>query len=771
MGPYLIRLQAGSLFLPNEIAQKIENMYPLEEGTLRTVWGPATFVPDRTTGITPGNESKTSDSSLTGAGSGIVVPLDYAKPVYGKRNHGIFHCTLQEDTRDVLLLHTSNELWEFRGWHRNWRQLLSNPAGPHGLQDDLIDDSQARFPTQFAATGNGVIIVPQDRRAYFYDGAIITPLGFEIVPNAPQGRGPQSSGKTAFTVDAANPLNGINDRAYAHDALLHEDNAPIEETIYNYMIDGFGMCRIGTIQSNIYKESSDTESTGWLLSGEWRTRVQFIDKWGNLSALSNPSDAVRVYYQPATVFFALPTSAAEKVRMSGERARKQLAWVGIPKGPDHCVGRILYRTKDLINSGTIAYHELPLDATSVSTAYATLPDNICTLYPDNIPDGWLGAAPEEMVPVPRFKLCCVAFGRLWIGNIKDAQGMIRPSLPGRWGSFPKEQELFPDPAGGEITGMRAINQGLLTFTSGSTYIVNMSDDGLRFRSAPISAVIGCEAPNSITELNDGRIVWLGYEGFYTFDGTSVVLISGELKKFFRRVTKARLRQACAAYDSRSNEYRCWLSIDGNILNNICVTYDGTGWRTRTDTSARDVCTTQDHRRYMLVAGRTQSLSTIEDTATSISNNGVFLLDHLGNKEDTSLNSLIDEREAFIETAWLDNFDSREVKTAHVVYLWLRETENSKLTIEVLRDWRNTVIETATVERYDERDVPAFWGTAQLGSESTKWAERRPYWTRAQIYVPSAETFKFRIRGTGWWEFVGVTIDEVPRYAGGSRIAP
>ena len=132
----------------------------------------------------------------------------------------------------------------------------------------------------------------------------------------------------------------------------------------------------------------------------------------------------------------------------------QVAWTGVPTGPDHCVGRIIYRTKDLVNSGDIKFYELPLNAASVATGFATLPDNVTTVYPDNIPDSFLALPIQEFVPVPKFKLCQIAFGRLWIGNIEGSEGMIRPSMPGQWGTFKKNEELYPDPAGGEITGMR-----------------------------------------------------------------------------------------------------------------------------------------------------------------------------------------------------------------------------------------------------------------------------------------------------------------------------
>ena len=114
--------------------------------------------------------------------------------------------------------------------------------------------------------------------------------------------------------------------------------------------------------------------------------------------------------------------------------------------------------------------------------------------------------------------------------------------------------------------------------------------------------------------------------------------------------------------------------------------------------------------------------------------------------------------------------SKERKTTRVVYLWLRETENSKLTVEVLRDWRNEVIETVSVDRYTDEDVPPFWSTTALDSGKS-FTTRRPYWTRAQIYVPSNEVFKFRIRGTGFWEFIGLQVDIAPRGYGGAQIPP
>jgi len=146
--------------------------------------------------------------------------------------------------------------------------------------------------------------------------------------------------------------------------------------------------------------------------------------------------------------------------------------------------------------------------------------------------------------------------------------------------------------------------------------------------------------------------------------------------------------------------------------------------------------------------------------------GVYLLDHDASPD---IPALVADRESLIETAWLEADTADKAKTSYVVYLWLRETENTTVTIEVLRNWRNEVIETNTAKRYSEKDVPDFWATTRLGSGT--WRDKRPFWTRAAIHVPSAETVKFRLRGTGSWEFVGFQVELASRYYGGAQVTP
>ena len=256
------------------------------------------------------------------------------------------------------------------------------------------------------------------------------------------------------------------------------------------------------------------------------------------------------------------------------------------------------------------------------------------------------------------------------------------------------------------------------------------------------------------------MVWLGREAFYSYDGAAVTPISSQIDALFRRVTFPRMAQACSLYDKRSKEYRCWVSIDGTVENKLCLIFDGQGWRQRTDTTARDACVTRDHRSYPLIAGHPNDPLY----------NGVYLLDHVGNQHDVDFKEANSSRVATIETTWLEAMTSNKSKSTHTIYLWLRETEKSDLTIEVMRDGRSKVIETTTAKRYSEKDVPDFWGDSKLDGAAT-WVERKLFWTRAHVYVPSAETFKFRISGAGYWEFIGITIDEAPRFFGSAQVPP
>lgn len=772
-GPYFLREQGDSILAPNEIARRIVNMYLLEEQTLRSIWGPTTYVPQLLTGLRPESREEPVTS---------VAPfISPTSPLYGFRQHGIFHCVMASG-RELLLLHTGDQLWEWQGWERNWRRLISPTPSSTGISGQLLDSKQSRPPTQFTFTGNGVVIVPQQGRAYFYDGNYIAPLGFSQTPASPLGVGPSSTG------DQLNAsTGGVNNIGYAHTSaraqavLDHDDGTPWSAG-RDYatgpgteMTDGFGSCRIGTLTTLPISDPENLKvgTSGWVEQGQWRCAVQFVDMWGNLSPLSPASNPVRCDLRPAVlltdpaelfseVFPTVERPAGQPATYRVSKARPdsvriQVKWEGIPTGPERCVGRRLYRTKDIENTGDSSLYYLTQNALATSQGFATLPDNVVTMYPDNIPDGWLTEPAKDVLPVPRFSLCTMALGRLWIAGMEDDPATIRPSEAGFWGTFPAGNDLTPDPMS-HITGLHAVPNGLLVCTTSSTFLVESSDDGKAFKYRPVSSEIGCAAPSSMASLPDGKVMWLGFDGFYSYNGSTVTYESLPIRKTLKRLTLSRLAQAVGVFDQRSREYRCWVSLDGDVKNTHCFIYDGAGWRERDDMVVDSVCTTQDHRGYTLVGGHLPNDG---------NHSGVYLLDHAASPD---LGTLVENREALIETAWLNAQGSDEARTSYVIYLWLRETEDASVTIEVMRNWRGRVVETTSAFRYSRKDIPDFWKATRLNSGAA-WKERRPYWTRAAVHVPSAEAVRFRIRGTGTWEFIGFQVQQASRYYGGAQMPP
>jgi hypothetical protein len=665
--------------------------------------------------------------------------------------HGVFHCKLRGGQRDVLLVHSGDQIWEFEGWNRAYRRLISPSVGQ--LDAALPDDNRPQWPTQFEATPTGVVIVPAVGRAYFYDGRVVAPLGFAERPAAPVMRGPEASSSTT-----------PNDVGYAHDRNPNDAWTPPG----NQTCMLFGFPRIGTVESPF---EANEDHAGQLLDGRWQGAVQWVDAWGNLSPVSPRSNTVEIRRQKSSAGATLDTV---------DLYRKQFLWTGIECGPPGTRARILYRTQDMLHAGTQKLYEMPLDASPSATAFATMPDNESNIFPDNTPDSWLLVEAPNIVPVPEFRLCRAAFGRLFIANTAGDPGLVRWSLPGQWGTFAQGDEDYPDSSGAEITGLWRVPQGLLAFTTSSTFFIGPNDQGDGFRSHTLHAHAGCVAPSSIGTLLDGRVVWLGEQGFYQWDGQNIQRISDPIGEDLRAFTRGRLVQATAAVDPRSGEYRCWLPYNGSSDNNICFTFDGFNWRRRTDVKAAAVCVTRDERQYMLAAGKVTD-------ATGTEKNGLWVLDHATETFKPQRNV------AVMETIWLGSEASLDRGSTWEFWLMLREEQQRGLKVEVMRDWReDPVIETHTralgnenVLAYPEDDVPEFWDVTAFGATGARWVKRRPYWRRVRVYIPSAETVKIRISSpdvlsgetaadvSTLWEFVAVTSVATPKTKRGnaSRTPP
>lgn len=754
-GPFQLRVESGRLIAPNEIASKIENMYLTPEGTLRAVQGPMPYQPTYP----------------------VAATADPDPGLSFQRSAGVYHCVLQAGQRDILLWHAVyagsptnlSVIQEHKGWDVNagppYGTTLLAPSGVPALVNEDIEISlRPSFPTQFESTPDGVVIVPQGGTAYFYDGDTIAPLGFPERPGIVSGEGPQT--KITYPLGLI-PPEAPNNIGYAHRGASGITIPRIEDQSVT-LRPPFGNCRIGTTTtsdtiSSGASASGDQKNNygGFLKQGSWACQVQFVDKWGNLSAPSPTSGKIILNhmenYDPEAVI-------PYETDISVEAFKYQFLWTGVDTGPNHCVGRVLLRTKDLLNSGDSKFYELPSNIGGGFLQYSTIPDNITTIFPDDIPDSSLTIEAKDIIPVPQFKLCRVAFGRLWIANFNDDPGALRYSIIGKWGTFETDSLIYPDPTGSEITGLWPTDQGLLVFTQNSTFLFTLNSDGDGFRASTLSTTVGCVAPSSINTMKNGETVWLAEKDFYSYTGTTLDPVSKMIQPTIQRINNARRKQAIAVVDRSMDEYRCWVPVDGNTKNNLCLVYDGEGWRQRTDINPTSACVTKDHRSYILATG--------EVNTSGGTDNSLWVVD----KQALSYTRAA-ERDVIIETAWLKSIVSRRRSTLLTVYVWMRATKKADLTVEAFRDWRiSPIIETTMgasrpPKLYSEEDEPPFWNNSVVGSAGSSWVRRRPFWVKVDLHLPSCEVFKLRFKYQGDWEFVGMLFEDREVHGGGIQVAP
>jgi hypothetical protein len=775
-GPFIPRTESQKILSPEELGTKIQNMVVTEEGTLRSVCGPTPYVPN----------------------------YGFGYPTYGTA-HGIHHAVMAQSGRDLLLLHVDDQLWVHQGWNidattpnATWDVLLGPSTASPLRSDPLPNPNSASFPTQFESTPAGVVIVPQGGRSYFYDGIAILPLGYDHAPNAPTGAGP--SGGFGCALESINAKSGNTSIGYAGAAIRWTD---MSSNQLGYAHDGsmtwsggssdsrgmhpnFGFCEIGTllVSPGVYAASQ----TATLLTGSWQCKAQWIDRWGNLSPLSTVSNPVILeqergdYQSPWEALTGVNAhdAAVQDNAYYGFRSgrlKKQVLWHSIEPGPEGTIGRVLVRTKDQVNSGTLDYFEITPDKTGSFSGFSTIPDNVSTVFPDNVADAHLLGKAVDAIPVPLFKVCKVWAGRLWIGNIEDRPGVVIPSMPGRWGTFEKDAEYEPDPTGSEVTALWRAFGGLFVFTANSTFLISPSNtvaSGQRqgFKVETVNSQVGCAGPSTVQTMQDGSVVWLSNKGFHRAtmtrkEGLQIVPISESIERTVRNLNKARLRGATSVLDKASGEYRCWVPDQNSTINNLCLVFDGSGWRRRTDVQARASCSTIDHREYSLVAGIADEALPTGESGRQISltgglQSGVWVLDH----EVASF--VPNSRDYTVETSWLAGLRSLDRKTAFTVYIWLRETSNTNLNVEVYRDWRMKTVHTETVNVYSTEDAPPFWNTATLSTENT-YKLRRPFWVKADLFLPACESFKLKLTSQSPFEFVGISVAESDPDKSGMRI--
>jgi hypothetical protein len=477
--------------------------------------------------------------------------------------------------------------------------------------------------------------------------------------------------------------------------------------------------------------------------GLYKVAYRWVDRWGNLSPISPHLPIPLSELDSGETAFPIPLNI--------ERALAAAGLGGLAPGPGATVGRTVVRSRDLLSSGDTEMYEIP---GGYPSTWATIPENESDRFSISGTDLHMGALAQDTIPVPEFRLVRMAMGRCWIGNAKDDQGFLAPSLPGQWGTFLRDEVMYPDSTGSELTGLWPFAGGLLACTRSSTYLIMENDKGGGFRADPVSRQIGCAGPSTMATLPDGRPIWFTGDDFVvmTEKGLESTGAKATLGRTLARLNTARAAQGTAVVDPRTGEYRCWLASGGSTQNDVAFVYHEGQWRERPGEKYGATCALRDGSGLVLGAGRADIGAGYDF--------GVWVMDR---QTPAAIGA---PRTYTFETCWLTRSPEGDYSSPQQVHFWLREERANDVTLAVYRDWRegeDLTDGTAVVSNHATHDLPSTWGVTELGDD-VRWQRRRFFWTRKSIGAPSCDCFKVVLTSTSPFSIMGLELEGIRRAA-------
>lgn len=635
--------------------------------------------------------------SPDGTLAAVRGPCPYLNADWSGRLYGVYHSLLDNGTRDVLLVRVGTAMYEQSGWAAStWTKL----------HEGLTNAGNYKYPDQFCDVGGRIIWTNGYDSPLIYDGYIrknqkagtdptLMTLGYDRPPGAPTVLGPQ--------VKADNLNRSQNSNGYAHPGSIGT---------------------LSTSTSAAVPEAADANDAAiqLLLAGNWNYHVQYEDCFGNRSKLS-AEGSVRIHQEQTRPMYVESISAKkENVYDLGVNAidaddLTRQFWVdNISVGPEGTVARLLFRTMD-----TMHYPSEP-------RLLCRIPDNETTAWPDEVADGMLGIPATDYITVPTFKVMCPWQGGLAIGNTTANQGIVWISDPGFPGSFKPTQYIYPDPNGSEVTGLAAFDGKLLAFTERNVYVIQ--ETGGNLVSFPLTNGIGCVAPSSIAATGAGVLVWLGRDGFFSFDGTSVQRISDAIEPTIRKLSWQRASRSVAVYNKLTQEYICAVTEAGKSSPNLLLCYDGEGWREqRHNLLYNSICATRDVREYIIGASH----------VTEGTGQKLVVLDHENRTYASPITTYnYKSRWLKIDGAGLTRFN------AATLYVGFLESSNATIVVNCYRNGRwDDVVATGELTLVAD-DRAAVFSTSILGTAKT--ASPRLYWKRFDMQLRSVDSFAFELVG-------------------------
>ena len=723
-------------YSPVALAWFVENLERTIDDDLKSVNGPAILRIKRQafTSDTAGFGAADVTSSTTVA-SGIT---DFGWKT--ERPHSIFFARLMNGSANTLLYRFGSRIYRFTGNQSDADEVILT---------GLSSTDNPSYPDQYVVINDRIIWTNGVDRAQTisYDGSA-TELGFAKPASTPMVMGPTQ---------------------------------PDFDEIPQYYPNAMGYSwpgRIGT-PGDLFRGRE-----GSLLKGQWYYYFQYEDVFGNVSEFSPASEPASIGSNQAdpyvstsvrvetakgkqinlgpfkrgslvgeyntdnklTKYLFSDTEVAQGVEIDDLTRRFLLKASG--DAPEHTVATRIYRTAD-----TLHKDPTPRFLTRV-------PGSGQFVYDDNASDSDLGTEWDEIESVPVFRVACAHQGRLIVGNVPGDPGIVRRSEPGFAGTFLKDDYIYPDTQGAEITALASHNGSLLAFTESAVYVIG--DDFLT--PQPLTRGIGCVAPRSIQARPDGTLVWLSQEGFYGMRALGdIVRISSPIDKVLKNdVNFSRIHLAVATINTETGEYRCVLAAAGEAENKLMFCYDGKYWRRQTlGIHIADMCSMTDWRRYTYAIGsdpRERETATVSGAAAFSGEKGldlsrVFVLDR------QTTDWFGPPRRIRYRSAWIVAAENGLVPTnVRTLYLGMLDAWNGKATIRLFKNgsWKpiQEMDDVLLVGPDDDSGMVADTaGNARVGPSRVH--NPRLFWRQVPVDIHNANSWAFEI------ELVGSPAPKVP----------
>lgn len=555
------------------LAWLVENLEVGVDDVLSSVVGPS-ILRIKAEAYSSSSPSSFEDVDITSVVDASITSMSVPEiPNYGYkvgRPHSVFFARLQNGGANTLLYRFGSRIYRFNGHLRGADDVIVS-----GLSSAHNPD----YPDQYVVINDKIVFTNGiDRARVISADGNVAELGFSKAATTPSVSSPSQPDYDEV------PLFYPNSMGYSYQG------------------------RIGTPGDILLGRD------GALLAGSWYYYFQYEDIHGNLSEFSMPSEAAVIRSNQASPYksFALTTTGdkdwvVKDGRWDSSGGTAPLDRVEAPEGseiddltrrflvratgdaPAHAVATRIFRTQDTMHGDPT-----PRFVTRV-------PGSKQFVFDDNSADSDLGYTWDETVSVPVFRVACAHQGRLVIANTPGDPGILRRSEPGFPGTFLKDDFIFPDSSGAEITAVASHQGNLLAFTESATYAVG---DDFRIPQ-PLLRGVGCVAPRSIAARKDGTLIWLSQEGFYAMSQTGEInRIGSPLDRVFRDdINHTRLHLASSTIDSETGEYRCVVAPAGERDNLLMFCFDGQFWRRQTlGIHIADMCTATDFTRYTFAIG-------------------------------------------------------------------------------------------------------------------------------------------------------------------------